>query len=452
MKRKDVELLLSDPMLPLVDLPAGEQADLSWFVRLTSAVFKSKGYTVAPDSFRELTFPEQEWFDLESDRDPDLVRLYKNFAWRGFLKYFQPIIRNNILKGFAYRGNTPLSDELTGQMLRFPSIDWVNATLLQGNLLMSNQLRDLILTHRTNWSRGVYREFKKAQSRLYALLYLMDHLPFVVRRYSSELRNEIFLHTRSSELLRALVPDRAEALIAELMTDVEFSTPKTGLIKCVKLVGTGDAESPVVEYTPEIVTFDVNEFGIQFLPYFQFAAYVDGFCTRIEDTPNKAAMLTLDLQKSGEVTRYATINSQVYRRVYADTDTLTVSNNSKFKCGIDVADLSFKYWNLQASLLSPRAWSGFSPFSLMGVQTFALDTLSKDVQLVNYAEVRETFKRAISDASDAQLPRYASICDIDPARPALRWLLLNHSDTAHPSELVKLIRAYPSMFNNIKAG
>lgn len=450
MQLSAVKNLFYNPVSYLSELPMEEFSMLSWYIKIVKQQFKNKGYFLNSETYKDLTFPSDAVFDikiLDSDMgDKDLTRVYRYFSWQCFLRYCQPSIIDGVLQGFAYKGNVPLDEDTLRYMLRFPSVDWINATLLSSSVIIPDNLRKLIEDNRIGYSRDIHCAFKQQQARFYAAIYLLDHLPFIVRTYDENFSNLIYCYTRCPELLRALVPNEAEELIHTLDYDEDFDTLYSGIITCVKL--TAEETSGVsVEYKAELVELNMTDTFTQFLPFVAFSAYVDGFSERINDLPEKAALLHLDLQKTGASQRYCTLNQQVFRSVFEDLDKLQVNSRARFKCGLDIVDFSFKYWNLQSSIQTTRSYSAFSPFSLRGIQTFDLSKLSKTVLNANYAKVKETFTTAIKQASEMEAKLLASICGISPSRPALKSLLEEFMESKHPTELYKIILANEELFS-----
>ena len=444
--RTDAEFLFNNPDKLIPHYSDAEQEEVRWFLKLTNRLYYNKGYWVSNRTWRELDFPQANVFALEPDIDNDLAELYKNFAWRGFLTYCQPILDGTELKGFAYKGTAELNSDVVEYMLRFPSIDWLNSTLLNGKLTMTDDLYNLIDRNKTSWSRDICAEFKQVQSRIYAMLYLMDSMPFIVRSYGADFENTIDCYTRNPVLIRAVLNNTpyADQLIQELECDRDFDTPISGIIKCVKL--TAEELSGVsLNYTAELVDLDIRTPFMQLIPYPHFKAYTDGFSARIDDMPNAAAQLTLDLQKSGTTQRYCTLNKQVLKAIYKDTSMLKVNTRARFNIGLDIADFSFKYWNLQSSVHSDRSWSGFSPFSLRGVSSFNFSQLSKGILNADYDLIYHKFRSAVQDGS--HLSEIATVCGIDNKRPALEDLLMDYMNSKHPSELYMLMSKNKALFN-----
>lgn len=443
--RTDAEFLFNNPDKLVPHYTDVEREELCWFVKLTNRLFQNKGYWVSDDTWRELDFPTASTFALTPKLDSDLASLYKNFAWRGFLNYCQPILDGKTLKGFAYKGTVALPEDVIGYMLRFPSIDWLNSTLLNGSLDMSDELRQLIDDNKTSWSRDICAEFKQVQSRIYAMLYLMDSMPFIIRSFGADFENTIECYTRNPVLIKSLLGDTAYAdqLIHEIDCDTDFDTPVSGIIKCVRLIA-DELSGVSLSYTAELVDLDTRTPFMQLIPYPQFKAFADGFSQRINDMPNAAAMLSLDLQKSGTAQRYCTLNKQVLKSIYKDTSILKANTRSRFNIGLDIADFSFKYWNLQSSIHSDRSWSGFSPFSLRGVSSFNFSQLSKGILNADYDLIYRKFREALTDKS--KLADIATVCGIDKNRPALDDLLMDYMNSKHPSELYVLMARNKALF------
>lgn len=451
MQLSAVKTLFYNPSSYLSELPMDEFSMLSWYIKIIQQQYHNKGYFITGDTYKELNFPSDDLFDikiLDGDAgDKDLTRIYRSFSWQCFLKYCQPDITDGVLQGFTYKGNVPLDEDTMRYMLRFPSVDWINSTLLSSSVMIAADLRKLIEDNRIGYSRDIHRAFKNQQSRIYAAIYLLDHLPFVVRTYDDNFSNLIYCYTRCPELLRALVPDKAEELIHTLDFDENFDTLYSGIVTCVKLVA-NEISGTDVEYSAELVELNMFDTITQFLPFVAFSAYVDGFSDRVNDLPDKAALLHLDLQKTGASQRYCTLNQQVFRSVFENLDKMQVNSRARFKCGLDIVDFSFKYWNLQSSIQTTRSYSAFSPFSLRGIQTFDLNKLSKTVLTANYAKVKDTFLTTISQASDTELKLIASLCGISPSRPALKTLLEEFMESKHPTELYKIILANEDLFKH----
>jgi hypothetical protein len=277
MNRKDVQYLLDNPMTLLQNLPEAEQKDLEWYINLSSRIFFYRGYMLEHSAKAILQFPSYTAFCRNSDYDKSLKTLYNAFAWRGFLKYFRPVIHNNELVGFSYLGNAPLADNVINAMLKFPTVDWVNATFFESNLKLSDEMRDRLTTQMLEGDKQIQNEYKACLARIFAALYLLDYFPFITSSYNPDLSKQISCVTRNSELLKTLLgEDKAEPLIKELQADIEFDPVVSERIKVVELKATVDELSNNnLTYTAQMMEIDLSEsiFSHHFLPYFQFASF-----------------------------------------------------------------------------------------------------------------------------------------------------------------------------------
>lgn len=445
MKMDDARYVFDNPLTLLNDLPQAELSELQWFVKLLTEDHHNRGYFITSETWHDLTFPDATMFALEPKKDKDIAGLYKSFAWRGFLKYCQPLIDDDgELQGFAYRGNMLLDDEVARYMLRFPSTEWLDLTLLGSNIKISPEMREFIEENKTTWNRSICAEFKQSQSRLYALLYLLDMFPFVVRSFTDRFESTVECYTRNTGFLRAFVPDQAEELITFLENDDTFDMPFSGIISCVRLQATKCGANSV-EYAADIVELNTLEAYTQFLPFFAFKAYVDGFSDRINDMPNRAAQLTLDLQE-GVTQRYCTLNKNVFKSVCAQADLIQVNAFSRVKCGLDYTTFDFKFLNLKLDLAPDSSSYSFSPFALHEVQNFNLQELSTELQFINYGLVVEKFQRTVMSANNKKLASIAEACGIDPNKPNLMGVLTGFISNKNPAELLRIYKSHSSLF------
>lgn len=446
MKLDDIKYIYDNPLALLADLPQGELAELQWFVKLLGEDYHNRGYFINNNTWHSLNFPDSSMFALESDHDKDIAGLYKNFAWRGFLKYCQPLIDDSgELQGFAYRGNMLLDDEVARYMLRFPSADWLDSTLLRSNIKISPEMRDFIEENKTTWTRSICAEFKQSQSRLYALLYLLDTFPFVVRSFTDRFESTVECYTRSTGILRSFVPEQADELISFLENDDTFDMPFSGIISCVRLQATKTGASSV-SYIADIVELNTNEPYVQFLPFFAFKAYVDGFSDRLNDMPNRAAQLTLDLPNDGVTQRYCTLSKDVFKSICAETDLMQMSSYSRIRCGLDYCDFDFRYLNLQLGLKPDPSFYTFSPFALHEVQNFSLQELSNTLQYINYTALVDAFKAVIATENNVKLASLAEACGIDPNKSNLSGVLSGFIMNKNPAELLRIYKSHTSLF------
>lgn len=452
MKTEQVAQLLDNPMSYLTELSLDELSALQWYIKMIRKKYNAKGYFLSTDTYRELNFPDVEMFDTERHPldgvDEELAKLYRSFSWKSFLAYCQPVVdtQDNRLLGFSYKGNLKLDTTITKYMLRFPSVDWVNSTLLMSDVQMDDDLRKLIADNRVGYARDVHCDFKCQQSRFYAALYLLDRMAFIMKTFDEDFNMEVHWCTRCPELIKVFVPTQADELIAELDNDSDFDMPVSGIVKCVRFDATL-ASGSGIDYVGETVDLNMADSFTMFLPYVAFKAYTDGFSERINDMPEKAALLTLDFKKTGRSERYCTLNQQVFRSVFAEVDKLRVNSRARFTCGLDVYDFSFKYWNLQSSIEAERVYSAFSPFSLRGIGTFDLSKLSKEVLSSNYKQAVKAFKDKIHACNDAELKLLAIACGISPSRPALSLLLEDFVESKHPTELIKIMSSNAKLFS-----
>lgn len=446
MKKADVERLLSDPILLV---PDELKQELCWYIKLTTQQYFNNGYFVNPESYKKLTIPDSSLFHMNSNADPDIVKLYKSFAWTCWTQYIQPIVQDNELKGFAFKGqsdkNGSLGFDIIAHMLHYPPIDWINANFLASDLKIPEQWLDLINKNSFGSSRSIYREYKAEAARLYAILFLLDNLLFVARSYTDTFDNKIIGVTRSPAVLKSLVPTQADELIQALNNGNNFTAPKTGIIPCIQLQAT-TTSAVEIEYTGTYVELNLNDKNLSLLPFFQLKAYCDGFSQRINDMPNKATRFTIELQKTGESIRYATLNHQVFRQVYTGNDLIRVNIRARFNVGLDIVDYSFKYWNLQSSINAERLYSAFSPFSLRSAELCDVQKLSRDVLTTHYDSIIALFSDTVNASDDKKLASLAVACGINPQRPALRLLLQDFGAKSHPTELYMIIKKNVNLF------
>lgn len=440
MLTKEVQALLRDPLL-LVDDDIRQE--MTWFVKLTSQQYYNLGYFVNPKSYLQLTVPS-------SEDDTDIAKIYKSFAWNCWVHYFQPVIQDNCLAGFAFKGQTgkkgTLGYDVIASMLHYPPIDWINATLLCSDLDIPDKWIEMINANCFGTDRAIYREYKASATRLYAILFLLDNMLFVARSYTKTFSNKIIGITRSPALLKALVPAQADELINALDNGECFTAPQTGIIPCVQLQATKISAAETT-YTGTYVEIDLNDKNLSLLPFFQFQAYCDGFSQRINDMPNKATRLTVELQRTGESIRYATLNHQVFKQVYTGNDQIKVNTRARFVCGLDITDYSFKYWNLQSSINAERLYSAFSPFSLRLVELCDLQKLSKDVLTTHYDNIFKVFSDTVANADEKKTIKLAAACGIDTNRPALHLLLQDFINKSHALDLYNIIKNNVTLFS-----
>ena len=445
---EDVVNTLKDPSKTFGNLTVSDISELNWFIRLEKREYKNAGYFASKESVAKLCFPDVDFF-ATNDNITDLHNLFNSFAWKGFMHYCQPGVDSldSTLSEFLYRGKQHLDAETAGYMLRFPSSDWLDALLDLNSINPTEDVRQLIEQNKLVSSRSVCADFKHVQARLYALLYLLDHMAFIHRYYDASLNSQKELVTRSPELLRYFLGDAADNFI-EAMYNVDlFDSPITGsvLVASIKLNRNAGA---YCEPTCELTYIDTNDRFSRFLPLFEYFAYADGVTARINDMPNGAAELLLDFRKTGFTKRYATLSKGVLRGLYASTCLMSVNTRSRVDLGLDIFDeFGYKYWNLQSSVDAVRNYSAFNLFSLYNISACNLEELTAGILSADYDAIYAKYKSAIDAADDKKLAKIAILCGINPKRPRLKNALYDWGDRHHPSEVYKLCESNKDLFD-----